>query len=182
MADQARAAAKTKLGLIKTLLEIIAIFVGASWVLLMFWVKDCPNLERKVNSGVDIQWHRTGDRCEADVIVSIENNGGRPIDISAVTLQGWWFPTPAATTTAAYFDQATVEKSEHELSEPTRTSNTLSLLVAHYPINAAIHQTFEWSFTADPSKSVYFRADVTSPQLKNIPPATTWDRICGDKL
>src|SRR4051794_19803820 len=57
----------------KKIFEILAIIVGGWWVLFTFWVKDCPNLERRVGVNADVTWHKVGDRCEADVVILVEN-------------------------------------------------------------------------------------------------------------
>jgi len=80
-------------------------------VLFTFLVKDCPNLERRILVNTDIQWRKAGDRCHAAVIVTIENNGGSPVDVTQVKIAGWGFDSPVATTTA-YVDQADVSQRE----------------------------------------------------------------------
>jgi hypothetical protein len=168
-----------RLGATKTIFEILAIIVGGWWVLFTFWVKDCPNLERRIGVNTDIQWHKVEDRCEADVAVAIENNGGAPVDVKHIDVRAWGFPSPVATSTA-YFDQTAVSKIGESLPVPPSVSDALSLLTTHYPVNTNAHQTLEWSFPADASRSVYFEAVVTANGIPGHPKASTWDRVCGD--
>src|SRR5258706_1103931 len=145
----------SKLDAAKAIFEILAIIVGGSWVLFTFWVKDWPNLERRIGANAEIHWNRAGNRCEADLVIAIENNGGAPVDVTQVDVHGWAFPSPAATSTA-YFDQASVSSIGNPLPIPPSATGTLSLLTTHYPVNTNAHQTLEWSFPANPSRSVYF--------------------------
>lgn len=171
----------SKLDVTKAVAEICAIVIGGSWVLFTFWVKDCPNLERRILVSTDLQWRKAGDRCHAAVVVSVENNGGSPVDVTQVALRGWGFASPVATTTA-YFDQSSVSQTGSPLPTPDSVSEALGLLATHYPVSTKAHQTLEWSFPADAGRSVYFEVSATAEGVPGTPRASTWDRVCGTAL
>ena len=168
--------------IIKTILSIVAVFVGAYWALFLYAKKDAPILEPRFKPTYNLNWQNTDDKCRASVRVILENTGAASYPIDKVHVQGWVFErTDEKIGNIDYFELNKVKTDKDRFFDRTYNKPGEITFIRQFPPQTGTSHDFEWTFTKPDNRWVYFNVDFYKPGDKS--PQTyigTWSKICGD--
>jgi hypothetical protein len=155
--------------------QIIAILVAAAWTYYVFYGKEAPLLEERIEADQSLSF-RDGLRpgtCKAIFYASFKNTGVRAIDIKKLRIRAWGVASvevPAAN--AIYYDFSTdlmranliTDMSYQERERDTELAADIPLnipFVGRYPAGVGRFHTFEWDLPKLPAQSyLYVRMDL----------------------
>lgn len=167
--------------IIKIILSIVAVVVGAYWALFLYTKKDKPTLEPRFKSSYQLNWQHLGDKCRAVVRVNLENTGVASYRIDRVVVQAWNFErVDEKVGDVDYFELNKVKQDRDRFFNRTYGQGEITL-VRQYPPQTGTGHTFEWTFTRQDKRWVYFNVDFYKPG-DEVPETYvgTWDKMCGD--
>lgn len=132
--------------LLKTVVEIVAVIVGAWWAYSRFFAAEAPSLEENGIIESSLDWTPVDlQRCTAVLGITIKNVGKRSFNVRNATVAVWLVPQPPA-------GAGIVRIKPYELikGDPTFLDDiTQKSLTGHYAPNATQHDDFVFSIPRD---------------------------------
>jgi hypothetical protein len=163
--------AKDRSEVIKNYMQIVAIVIAGIWTASVFYQKDKPALQFRVDGKGDVQWEQgqTSDACRAVFDVAFQNIGTTSFDIEKVRIRAWRFSKPPKkeNDSAIYYDFNPYLVKENLITDRTYLTAAKSSqadvvlpLVGRYPSGVGYNHSFEWEVRRDPGQMIFFRTDL----------------------
>jgi hypothetical protein len=165
----------------KTILGIVAVFVGAYWALFLYTKKDAPILEPRFKPTYALTWKQLDDKCRASVIVTLENTGAASYRIDRVHVQAWIFErVDEKIGEIDYFELNKVKQDKDRFFNRLYNKPGEITFIRQFPPQTDTSHDFEWTFSSQDKRWVYFNIDFykrgdDSPETY----VGTWQKICG---
>jgi hypothetical protein len=152
---------------VRNYFQIIAILVAAVWTIYVFYGKEAPLLERRLDIKRDLRFEDglRPETCRAIFNVSFENSGVRAIDIKKLRIRAWRIPAvevPMAN--ATYYDFTTDLTTANLITnkfypDTGLAADEINPFIGHYPAGVGYSHSFEWHLPKLPGQLFYTRVD-----------------------
>ena len=151
------------IAVLKSLVEIGAIFVGGWWAYEKFIRTEEPSTVPHFHPKSTLTWHKLSgsSNCIAELQVEVQNKSKSTIDIHAARRQVWSIAPPQETSGTLHFDaMSTVDTSAGAVKNLEDFRYEKGPLVQRYPPEGMSHHTFTWFVKAVPATYTLFRVEL----------------------
>ncbi len=163
-------------GLVKGVLEILAIIVAGAWAYSKYRETDMPQLQPRMSAISSLNWYRgsTKNTCLASFSVRLKNIGKAPVSVTSARLRVWLVDSEDDGTTT-YLDPNSLTP-DPPIFDKQLSSMRDSALITNYPLEIEQQEDFTFKLKRAESRIALFsfRAETTAGTVEE----SRWSYIC----
>lgn len=164
--------------LVKHVVEIVAIFVAATWTYTTFIRTEEPAHGRNFIVDQQMEWSDSPEAsvCYGILDITLQNVSKSEVRIDKVIQRAWILPLPSFTQRVAFIDPEKLSQAPADDS----VSYTSGSFVQDYPPSAKVRNDLVWTMRRGPGIAL-FRVDffADSTEMEPTDWMYDWDEVCG---
>jgi len=169
-----------KLGMVKDIVQILAIVIGGMFAIYKFGIEDKPTLEKNLAVSGSLQWVERSNACTAAFDVEVLNKSKSGIEVKKLRGRAWLIDEPTTSQKAiSYFDILHAIEGKEPVESFTYIKGPL---VQQYAPGQTSNHTFEW--LVERRKNAYalflIEAFATAESDEPLDQQRQWDFVCGE--
>jgi hypothetical protein len=175
-----------RLGMLSTMVQILAIVLAGIVAVIKFDIFDRPTLLSNFNVSGHVEWDSRPGSCLANVDVDVTNMSKSNVAVNMVRGRAWLVDEPTGDQAITYFDISSVANKSAALPSGYVAAKPFSYekgpLVQEYRPGQPANHTFEWYIQRKKNTYALFAIDIFEGPGETNPlgHAYTWDLVCGD--
>ncbi len=167
---------KEWIGLVRGILEILAILVAGAWAYSRYVEADMPQLQPRMSATSYLSWYKgyTKNTCLASFSVHLKNIGKTPVSVTGARLRVW-LADDKDDGTAEYLDPNSLTASS-PIFDKQLTAKRDSALISNYPLEIELQEDFTFKLKRAESRIALFSfsAETTGGTVEE----SRWSYLC----